>query len=295
MRRRRSVRGASLLALAVFATLIVHGRHADAGPWVAAPGHGYAKLWMRWLAGSGYHDGEGRGQSLPLYHELTFSGYAELSVAERLGLWLHAPMLQSFFLRDPRSGRIGSHVTVGDPQLGLRVAALRRGRLALAVEAGVRFPLAPAREVQEVYSTEEGMPRLGDLRIGAGVWDVQWGLALGYSWRRFYAAGSAGYLLRTRGYAHAALWTAEGGVSFLRPFAVRARLTGRHPLPVGDAPLSESPSGVGNGTSYVGLALEGDWRFTSHLALVASLEGGLGAVRRQAGGPVISLGVAASW
>jgi hypothetical protein len=31
---------------------------ASAGPWTPEPGHGYGKVWVKWLYGFGYHAGD---------------------------------------------------------------------------------------------------------------------------------------------------------------------------------------------------------------------------------------------
>jgi hypothetical protein len=101
-------------------------------------------------------------------------------------------------------------------------------------------------------------------------------------------AAGAGWVARTGGYDHALVWTAELGGTFSETLSGRIRLSGYHSIRTGDDPRDESPSGIGNGTSYTGVAIEGEWQFTERWYLGLTLEGGALGVRRQTGGPVIS-------
>lgn len=285
----------AIAALAVLAVLSLARPVAHAGPWTPEPGHGYLKLWLKWLPGFGYHAGNGTTYGYGSYHELFFSGYGELGIAPRLALTLHAPFVQSFLLADPRSGVMSSHVGVGDPALGVRWQALKLGRFAAALEARVRAPLGQSDPVQTVYGTDAGNPEIGALRIGSGVWDLEADLDFGYGWDRVYLAGAAGAIARTGGYAPAFVWSAEVGAKFSDHWSGRVRLSGYHSIGTGSAAPGESPSGIGNATSYSGVALEGEWTFIPRWQLGVTLEGGLLGIRRQTGGPVVSLFVATSW
>jgi hypothetical protein len=205
-------------------------------------------------------------------------------------------MLTSFVLEDTRRSEHRVHFAPGDPTLGLRFRFVAYQRFVAAVEAGVRAPFARSGTIQPVYGTAEGNPEVGQLRIGTGVWDFPVSLSAGYSWERWYVAASAGYILRTDGYQHVLTWSAEGGWDFRGPMALRVRVVGYHSLDgvvIGDpAPTHNSPSGIGNGTSYIGFAAEGDFEVEEDLFLGVSFEGGIGALARQTGGPVITLYVA---
>ncbi len=157
----------------------------------------------------------------------------------------------------------------------------------------VRAPLATGDEVQPVYSTDTGNPEIGQLRLGSGSWDFPLELSLGYGFDNgFYLAGSGGYMIRSEDYDHVVLWTAEGGMSFPSGFGLRGRFTGFHSIGNGSTPGHTSPSGQGNGTTYVGFAIETDWQFVDNWYVGVAFEGGFFLVRRQAGGPVIDLYVA---
>jgi len=281
---------------------------ALAGPWSPAPGHGYAKLWLKWLPGFSYNDGEGNATDYGTYHEVFLNGYGELGVLPRLAATLHFPFAQLFSLEDTRSGKTERHFTVGDPALGLRYQALSLGRFAASLEGFVRSPLAPAGRQQPVYAkqatpvtdpdtgiTTDVKQQIGDLRIGTGVFDVYGGAALGYAWDRVYVAGSGGYMVRTGGYDDTINWTAEVGGTYSARFQGRLRVSGVNPLTNGTAPRANSPSGIGNSTRYIGFSIENEYQFRPRWFAGLGLQGGGPLLRRQSGGPVIDLYVATSF
>jgi len=292
--RERRLVGALALGAAV-AVLFARAPVAHAGPWAPEPGHGYAKLWLKWLPGVGYHSGDGHSYGYGSYHEVFFSGYGELGIAPRIALTINAPFVETFLLEDPRTGETSTHVTPGDPALGVRWQALKLGRFAGALEAHVRAPVADGDPVQTVYGTDAGNPVIGELRLGSGVWDLEADVDVGYGWDRVYLAGAAGWVARTGGFDHAFVWSVEGGARFSPHWSARLRLHGYHSVRTGDAARTESPSGAGNGTSYSAAALEGEYTFDGHWMVGTTLEGGLLGIRRQTGGPVISLFVACSF
>jgi hypothetical protein len=297
MRRARPLAPRPTLALGLALSLALSwpGR-AAAGPWAPRPGHGYVKLWAKYLYGFGYHAGDGSTYGYGAYHEAFLAAYAEVGLVDRVALVFHSDIVRTFHLEDPRNGRYSSHLSPGDPALSVRWQFLALGRFVAAAELGVRAPFARPGPVAPVYATETGNPQVGALRIGAGVWDVPARLAAGYAWDRFYVAGAAGYVLRTGGYDHVLTWSAEGGVTLGRDFALRARVVGYHSLDVwiGDrAPGHESPSGIGNGTTYLGFALEGDYQFRPDWFVGFTAEGGAGVLSRQTGGPVVTAYLAA--
>ena len=282
----------SLAALALGAAVLMPAASAAAGPWTPEPGEGYAKLWVKWLPGFGYHDGRGDTIDYGAYHELFVATYGEVGLADGLALTWHSDLLRTFVLEDPRTGASETHLAPGDPALGLRWRFLSLDRFVAAVEASARVPLAKDDDVQTVYAAEGGNPPIGALRVGSGVFDLTGLVTAGYGWDRVYVSGGAGWVARTGGYDHALVWTAEAGMSFHEDWSGRVRASGYHSVRTGDEPRDESPSGMGNGASYTGLALEGEWQFVERWYLGLTLEGGLFAIRRQTGGPVVSLFVA---
>lgn len=292
MSRSRALALAVLLALAPNALL---PDRAAAGPWAPDQGHGYTKLWLKYLFGYGYFDGQGAFHEYGFYQELFLSAYAEVGVIDRVALILHAPVLQSFHLEDPRDGSWESHVGPGDPTLSVRWQFLQAERFAMGAELGVRAPFARPGRVQPVYSREEGNRRLGALEIGTGVWDFPLTIAAGYGADDFYLAGSVGWMMRTDGFDHVFLWSLEGGTTVEGRVGIRGRVVGYHSVPVyfdPGAPRHESPSGIGNGTSYIGFAIEVDWQVEPNWFVGFTGEGGLGYLVRQTGGPVLTLYVA---
>ena len=279
-----------LIFAAVFVGIASAPATALAGPWAPEAGHGYVKLWLKYLWGFSYNASDGNSYAYGAYHEVFFNVYAELGLAEHVGLIVHAPVLESFHLDDPRGAQ--SHLTPGDPTLSLRWQFLTIGRFVAGVDAGVRAPFARPGPVQTVHTTDEGHAPIGALRIGTGVWDFPVTLSVGHGWDDFYLAASVGYIVRTDGYDHVLTWSAEGGSTIDSHWSWRVRAVGYHSLGVFfdvEAPGHESPSGIGNGTSYMGFALEADYQIEPGWMVGLTLEGGLGVLIRQTGGPVVSL------
>jgi hypothetical protein len=280
-----------VLACLVGVAVVAVGADGRAGPWVPQVGHGYAKAWIKYLPGFSFVDGRGTRHDYGAYHELFANAYGELGVLPGLALWVHAPLVQAFALEDPRIQVTRWHVTPGDPSAGVRVRLARFGRAAFACESWVRAPLAPAAPVQSVYaSAGPAFEQVGALRIGNGAWDVGGAFSMGYARGDGYVAGSVGGVVRSHGFDPAGIVTAEGGGRVARGrVGLRGRITGYLSLPVGTAPRHESPSGMGNGTRYWGFAFEGDVRVTPRWDVGMSLEGGIGPILRQTGGPVLNV------
>ncbi len=276
------------------------GLHA--GPWTPEPGHGYLKIWAKWLPGIGWFPGveqQEEGVASPTfygaYHEFFLGTYAEVGMLPGLALVFHDEPVRLFLLEDPHTGRVSSHASLGDPALGAKVRVAQKGSFVASLEGRVRAPVASDEPVQIVYSLEEGNPAIGALRVGSGVWDLSAVASLGWGFPRFYLACAAGAMARTGGFDTVLLWEAEAGTSLGKTgrWLGRIKLNGHHPLGDGSAPYHQSPSGIGNGTRYVGFALELNYKLKGPWMLDFSLQGGLGPVARQTGGPVLTMGVAA--
>lgn len=288
----RPMRRSSVVALLAAALVLGGASRASAGPWAPDQGSGYVKLWLKYLYGFWFNDPDGNVLNYGAYHEVHLSTYAEVGLVDRVGLVLHAPVVRTFHLEDPRDGNYTSHVSPGDPTVSLRWQLLSLGRLAGSIEGGVRMPFARPGPVQPLVSTDEGNPEIGALQIGTGVWDFPLVAAVGYGFDGFYLAGSGGYVMRTSGYDHQIVWSAEGGWNIDSQWAARARVTGVHSIDVwfdDEAPGHLSPSGIGNGTGYIGVAAEVDFQFQPQWYVGMTVEGGLGFLSRQTGGPVITL------
>lgn len=264
-----------------------------AGPWTHEPGHGYLKLWLRWLPAIEFSDGTDAKRHIGSYHEVFFNGYAELGVSNGLTFSFHLPALRTFFAEDLPTGETRAHIAPGDPTLGAVIRLKQHKNWILSGEVGVTIPVADAKPVQTIYEepandTSPPTP-LGDLQLGTGVVSIPLRLSTGFSFSRGYVAGSFGYVIQTDGYVHELVFSIEGGYRFGERFSLRNRIHGRYPLPIGSAPRHSSLSGVGNGTSYTAGAIDAEYRVSDHFAFGLSIEGGLFAVRRQARGPVTSL------
>ena len=265
---------------------------AAAGPWTHGPGHGYAKAWLSLLPGVGWSADLGSAPELYGYYQETFLGtYAELGFGPRLDATLHWAPVRTFLLVDAVDAPTFA-VSTGEPALGLRWQAVQVKRFALAIEGQLRIPAESNAPVATVHSATTQQP-IGELRIANGVWEAQAGVSMGLGLDRLYAAWGVWAMKRGGGFDSVLSWSAEIGSDIGRHkrWSVRVRLGGRHSLRDGSAPYHTSPSGIGNGTEYVGFTLEGDYRLADGLWLGLSLAGGLGPVVRQTGGPQLALGL----
>ena len=190
---------------------------ASAGAWVPEPGAVYAKAWLHWLPGLAYHAGPDSpvaGIHLTgAYQEVGLGTWAELGVAKGLALTAHWMPVRGFFLEDARDGDVSSHAAVGEPEVGVRLRLVHRGRFSSALELALRAPVGDGRVVAEVYSTEEGHPRVGGLRTSAGVWDGRIGLSAGLGVPRVSVDGSVNLILRSAGFHPLITWSLQGGTT----------------------------------------------------------------------------------
>jgi hypothetical protein len=272
--------------------------HVAEAQWTPEPGHGYVKVWAKWLLGFGYVDGEGDYNAYQPYNEVFLSTYGDVGLVESLSLFWHTDIVRAFTLRDPIADELRGHVTGGDPALGLRWRFLVRDRLAMSVDGSVRAPLIQRTdEVQTVYERSPGddgvFDPIGGLRIGAGTWDLTTVVRVGYAFDTWHLGGSIGYQARLKGFDDRILWSIEGGITFSEKWGGTLRASGAHSIAVeGGPPRSQSPSGIGNGVSWMGMAVELDYELLREWYLGLTIEGGLGFLRRQTGGPVVSLSIA---
>lgn len=285
------------LGLCVLVVALLLPAAARAGAWTPEPGGGYAKVQARWLPGIGwFEDAASTPVLYGVYNEVFLGGfYAELGLAPRLSLAAHSDGVRLFFLQDPRDGTVSSHVSFGEPTLTLTLQPVQAGRFALSVAGHVKAPSAPNDVVADVVSLDGEV--IGGLRIGTGVLEGGLTVHAGVGLGRAYIAASVGGVGRGGGWDSVIQWSAEGGVDVgkTRATHLRLRLAGLHPLGDGTAPYHRSPSGIGNGTSYVGFTIEVERTVSERVALGFSLAGGLAPVRRQTGGPVITGYLATAW
>lgn len=289
MRRATATALAALLGLSA---LCLSPNHASAGAWSPEAGHGYLKLWSRYFFGYDYIDGNGHSQSLHRYHELSLATYGEYGFGRGVALVWQTDLVHVYTLVDPRDDSRHAHVAPGDPMLALRYALFHSDRVSASLQLGVRAPIASDSPQQTVYGSASSNPRIGELTIGSGVWDIGGEAAIGYGFDHGYLQGGVSLLGRTGGFDDVIEFSLEGGGNPNENLGLRARLVGHLPIDTGNAPNHTSPSGVGNGTRYLGIALEAERRITNDWFLGGTIEGGAGLVRRQAGGPVFTLYVA---
>ena len=259
-----------------------------AGAWIPKPANGYAKIWLKWLPGLDYLDGQGNLIPYGQYHELFLNGYVEVGLLPSLGAWIHFPMLRNFWLEDHPSGSMKHHITIGDPAIGLRWGLVEKQRIRISVELGGRMPLASGEPVQKIFNKNSPNKQIGNLRIGRGVWELQGSILLGYTWDWIYIGMSVGYIFMSNQFDGVINWTTETGFQLRKLWHMRIRITGWHPLGNGNAAYHDTVSGLGNGTGYAGFSLEVDYNFLPKWFVGVCIEGGLFRVRRQTTGPVIS-------
>ncbi|MEN0061228.1 MAG: hypothetical protein AAGA48_03705 [Myxococcota bacterium] len=273
---------------------------AWAGAWVPERGHGYVKTWTKWHWGFlDYVDGNGDILPFGAYHEVFQSTYGEVGIGAGLAVTWHTDLVRFFVLGNPRDGSRQRHLAPGDPRLGLRVRLLRTGRFVMAADAGLRAPLAPDMPVQDVFAREPPMPQIGELRVGAGIFEADAGVRAGFGWKKGYLASSLGWELRGGRFDDRLLWSVEGGTQFGRRVGTRLRASGVHSVRSEGLPAAEGPSGIGNGTSWTGLAVEADVALGRldgpvRWALGLTEETGITLVRRRSGGLTTSLNLSAS-
>ncbi|HJK93944.1 MAG TPA: hypothetical protein RMH26_24610, partial [Polyangiaceae bacterium LLY-WYZ-15_(1-7)] len=257
--------------------------------WTPEPGHGYAKLWLRWHAGFAFHDASGDRLELPRYHELFVGAYADVGLADGLALFFRSDLLRTFHLEDPRSGDVARHLAPGDPSLGLRARVLLRDRWAMSLQASARAPLARSGEVQEVVRDRAPYPVVGGLRRGAGVWHLQGMWNIGAAFERVFLGAALGYQWRGEGFEDRLLWNATLGATLSPRVGARLSLAGAHSLGFGSAPRASTPSGLGNGASWTTASLSADLRVAEGWYLGAALETALLGLRTKSRGLSLAL------
>lgn len=111
---------------------------------------------------------------------------------------------------------------------------------------------------------------------------------MGYGFDRIYVAGSFGAQWRSSGFDDRLVGDAEIGATFSDRWSGRLRLAGVQSLDEG-GPAAESPSGIGNGTSWNGIYLEVDYRLAGELRLGLIADAATLAVKRRSAGTIFSL------
>lgn len=263
------------------------------GGWTLPRNGGYAKLWLRWQAAigalSGHYGPDGTRLPSGDYNEIFFNTYGEYGLAERLTLVGFWPVVTSFHMSNLNDY---SYTGTGDMSLGLRWGIIQH-RAVLALQFTATAPLANSSIAKPFYNIETG-ERIGELRVGAGVWDLEPRLQAGYGWNRGHAGAEIAYKYRSKDFLPVLSVSAEGGRRLSEKMYGTFRTVMVEPLGTSAAPLDNSPSGIGNGTEYVGFAFEVDWQRSANFSLGLTLEGAF-TFSRQTGGPVMSVYSAWKW
>lgn len=291
-----------MIRLAAVALALLLPATAAAGPWTPEPGGGYAKVWLHWLPGVGYNPGpeaarDGlRGPQLyGVYNELGVGTYAEWGLVEGVALVAHWMPVRTFLLGDPRNGAPARlHASIGEPLVGIKIRPVKVKRFVLGFEGALRAPTGRNRPVQDVHGLADGNPRIGALTIDSGAWDATVGTSAGLGFDRWYGAAAAAWTWRSEGYDSVLTWSIEAGrgLGTRGLWSGRVRVVGNHPLGDGAASYHASPSGLGNGTAYIGFTLEVERLVAPGWWVGLSLAGGLAPVLRQTGGPAITVSIA---
>ncbi len=279
-----------LLTILLF---IVFSANAFAGGWTPRKNGGYAKLWLRWQAADGFLDGhhgaDHKFEAIGNYNELFLNAYLEYGILDRLTAVAFWPFLTNYFMSDINDF---SYTGTGDPSLGLRLGLVQR-RWVLSVQLLGTLPIANSNLRHPFFNTETGA-FLGELRVGAGTWDIEPRVQTGIGWKNGHLNGEVGYRFRTDGFHTVFSGTAEAGYRIFRPLYGIVRIVRVRPVGSTTAPLDDSPTGIGNGTKYFGFSIELDWQRGEHFSLGLVGEGAT-SYSRQAGGPVFNVYGAWKW
>jgi hypothetical protein len=217
---------------------------------------------------------------------VSLGGYAEVAVAPHLALTVHTDGLRVFQNADGFGQPARFFASPGEPALGVRAQFPPLRTLVASLDGSVRIPVLGGSPVDTVRD-RSGQP-IGELTVATGVAQASVGATFGLGLARLYLVWGGGIEVAGGGWDNAAQWQAEVGWGRAGR-STRIKLLGRHALGDGSAPYHTSPSGIGNGTSYVGFVIEIERVIAEGLSLGISLAGGLPGVRRQTGGPVLSV------
>ncbi len=264
-----------------------------AGGWTQKAGGGYAKTWVRWQAADGFLNGHHNSLSdirnIDDYNEIFLNAYGEYGLTDRLTLLAHWPLITGFLMSGINRY---SYIGTGDITLGLKYGLVRQ-QWVLALQLATTAPLAEST-VRRPFKDADTGETIGALRVGAGVWDVEPRLQTGIAFNNGHLGAEVGYRLRSNGFHPVLSWMVEAGQRFSETLYGTLRMVDVRPVGTTTAPLDNSTSGIGNGTSYTGFSMELDWKQNRSFSVGFVLEG---AVRysRQAGGPVFNVYSAWQW
>lgn len=238
--------------------------HAVAQTWTRDAGHGYVNTSVTVLNGQRFHDATGESHELPTtYRQLAVGVYGEVGAIDR---WLTLTLDGEIYRRSELEDQ-GLTQGLGDLRVGawtgLVVAPVR-----LTVGAMVKLPTGDnrpdpdgvdvidrpgARDVSRSLPTGEGAVVVEPaVRVGHSFGGAWWPL-------RHFAEGGLGWQARVDG-ADAWTWKAKLGtkvpVTVLDHVWWVVSLDGQHTTLPEDEPTSGGATGLGEGVSVVGLALQ---------------------------------------
>ncbi|MEL6338426.1 MAG: hypothetical protein AAFP04_02845 [Myxococcota bacterium] len=182
---------------------------AHAGAWTQQDGGGYLKLSTRIVRADSFYNPEGNSIDVATLGDTAFSLYAEYGLFDRLTLVGNLPVRRLTLNR--QEGELtgvelfpgDSSTTLGDGELGARIALARWGSSVFSTQVTVGIPVGDTDQ-------ENG------LVTGDGEADVRAELLLGHSFSRvpIYVSASTGYAQRFEGFSNEFRYGLEAGYRF---------------------------------------------------------------------------------
>jgi len=278
--------------VASFLVALLLPRSLSAAAWTQPKGGGYVKAWVRFQAAIGFLDGwndeDGDFHYTGDYAETGLHFYGEYGLTDRLTAIGNVPAVKTYWV--DQQDFFGA--SPGDPTVGLRYGLIQKNWV-LSAQVTSTVPLVDdrARTTFRDLDTDE---QLGVLKFGAGVFDIEPRIQFGFGTEQGHFGLDVGRRIRTGGFQDQWVWTIEGGYQFTPNFYFTVRALEVWSVGQVSADFDDSLSGIGNGTSFTGFALEGNWQLDERLSVGGVLEGAT-RYERQSGGPVFNAFVAYDW
>jgi len=246
------------VAATLFACLLLPGS-ARAGAWTRDAGHFYLQASYLHLSATSFYGSDGSPVPIRPYRQDVLSVFAEVGAIDR---WLTFTVDGTAYRRNELVAQ-GVTDGVGDWRLGAWTGLVTKPlRFSLGTTFGIPFGDAHPRASGDVAAQQIA----ASLPTGSGDFNVEWRLALGYSFGRarrwpvgHYLVVEAGYWLRTAGISDAFVYRVELGTQFpwrfVDRFTVIFRLTGVESFAPTSA-LTTASTGLGNGVSVTAPGFE---------------------------------------
>lgn len=234
---------------------------ARAGAWTLDRGHFYLNTSYSRIAASSFYGADFNKVSIMPYTQQVWGWYGEVGLMSR---WLTATVDGTLYRRNGIA-RQGFTEGVGDWRLGLWTGLVTRPvRLSLGMIVGI--PLGDSAPSAGPNADAEAQQIARALPTGDGEWDVEWRVALGYSFGGVrlwpivhYLVVETGYWLRTRGFSDSFTYRLELGIRFpwtlIGRFWFILKLNGVESF-ASASQASQSATGLGNGVTYTSPGLE---------------------------------------